>query len=823
MAQQNLADFLFTLSEELSNEEKLKENRQLAATIIKNLIVIHDGMQKEWLQMDEKKQNEIKLRILSSLASSVSQVRKAAGSSIAGICKIELPLGKWTDIILSLVNNSFNENMNFRLASLETLGYICEELSSKTINPKDVELILTALIRNLNEDSCDENIAKICLTALNHSIDLADKNFKNPIESNLIFETFFKICSKFVNNQKGSEIFTLIIQCFIEIGTKYYQFIEPYITKISELTTFIISSGNDEKLSILAFEFWCCIGDKEITLQGTPQYKGYVEKYTNALQLILANIKKFSTSDDDDEVNDWNLSKSSAFLLSLIVQMSKKELIDQLIEYVTKNLSSSDWKLKNESLLIFGCLLDSPYKDKIKDILHNSIGGLLKLLSDESSYIRKTVSWVICKVTELYPKLFDRAMLSSVVPTLRISLNDINYVAVNICYCFSNLIKTLGDRDTVKNSNAFSSYFEPLFKDLFTIAYKETSYNKDCNLSLTAFLTISNLIDYSSHDKQDKLEEIMIYVLQAFESTINSTNNFDALKNYDFQSYLANIIHSILNKFLKTFSQENALKIFIIFENSFKQRNGVYDEAILAISSLALNQKGKFDILMIRFLNYLKFSLNKFNEMTLNKVALLATGDISRALGNNFANYSSEIIPILIQILASADVVKNNKIIAINTLGDIAMNITDQFFPFLDPIMKILFSACHLGLEIADEGDEDNQEYLVNLRLNLVESFTSIAFAMKDCNRHKEFATYVPTIFEFLKTIMTEKYQPSNDLIKNAIGFIADMCTCYGKEIKVLVQQSYIFDNITKLKSQNTKKMNEFVNWVEEVFKIVIS
>ena len=234
---------------------------------------------------------------------------------------------------------------------------------------------------------------------------------------------------------------------------------------------------------------------------------------------------------------------------------------------------------------------------------------------------------------------------------------------------------------------------------------------------------------------------------------------------------------------------------------------------------------------MIRFLNYLKFSLNKFNEMTLNKVALLATGDISRALGNNFSNYSSEIIPILIQILAvsneliqSADVGKINKIIAINTLGDIAMNITDQFFPFLDPIMKILFSACHLGLEIADEvisyfiqGDEDNQEYLVNLRLNLVESFTSIAFAMKDCNRHKEFATYVPTIFEFFKTIMTEKYQPSNDLIKNAIGFIADMCTCYGKEIKVLVQQSYIFDNITKLKSQNTKKMNEFVNWVEEV------
>ena len=98
-----------------------------------------------------------------------------------GICKIELPLGKWSDIILSLVNNSFNENMNFRLASLETLGYICEELNTKTINPKDVELILTSFIRNLNEENCDINIAKICMNALLHSISLAEKNFKNPV------------------------------------------------------------------------------------------------------------------------------------------------------------------------------------------------------------------------------------------------------------------------------------------------------------------------------------------------------------------------------------------------------------------------------------------------------------------------------------------------------------------------------------------------------------------------------------------------------------------------------------------------------------------
>jgi hypothetical protein len=55
---------------------------------------------------------------------------------------------------------------------------------------------------------------------------------------------------------------------------------------------------------------------------------------------------------------------------------------------------------------------------------------------------------------------------------------------------------------------------------------------------------------------------------------------------------------------------------------------------------------------MDNFFNYLKFALKRFNEMSLNKVAIIATGDISRALGPNFAKYSSEIIPILVEILA---------------------------------------------------------------------------------------------------------------------------------------------------------------------------
>lgn len=81
------------------------------------------------------------------------------------------------------------------------------------------------------------------------------------------------------------------------------------------------------------------MGDLELKLVQSDQSKGYVERnMSQLLELILINIKKFTVSKEDDEINDWNVSKSSAYLLSLIVQFSKIELIDNLISYVTSNI-----------------------------------------------------------------------------------------------------------------------------------------------------------------------------------------------------------------------------------------------------------------------------------------------------------------------------------------------------------------------------------------------------------------------------------------------------------------------------------------------------
>ena len=54
-------------------------------------------------------------------------------SLIASIASIEIPRKEWNDLIVSLCSNSTNENIDIRNASLQTLGFICEEISSEDL------------------------------------------------------------------------------------------------------------------------------------------------------------------------------------------------------------------------------------------------------------------------------------------------------------------------------------------------------------------------------------------------------------------------------------------------------------------------------------------------------------------------------------------------------------------------------------------------------------------------------------------------------------------------------------------------------------------
>jgi importin subunit beta-1 len=182
LASSNYPEFLHCLAIELSDESKPTKNRQMAASYFKNSLLYNLAFQDIWKNLDNEKKTQIKQCVLGTLATSIKEVRTAAGVVVANLAKIETPLQKnWPELISTLCSVTSHENPNLRLSAIESLGFICEELTNKTIDSASVDLILTALITTIKQNSADNEIAKYILKALYHCIKLAEKNFSKKV------------------------------------------------------------------------------------------------------------------------------------------------------------------------------------------------------------------------------------------------------------------------------------------------------------------------------------------------------------------------------------------------------------------------------------------------------------------------------------------------------------------------------------------------------------------------------------------------------------------------------------------------------------------
>lgn len=87
-----------------------------------------------------------------------------------------------------------------------------------------------------------------------------------------------------------------------------------------------------ERLSLLAYEFWNTIGDIEIKLlQGKEKnaISNFIfDNHAELIKIILLNIGKINKEDDLEE---WNLSKASSYLLKIISQLTGVEVIDEMM------------------------------------------------------------------------------------------------------------------------------------------------------------------------------------------------------------------------------------------------------------------------------------------------------------------------------------------------------------------------------------------------------------------------------------------------------------------------------------------------------------
>ena len=101
----------------------------------------------------------------------------------------------------------------------------------------------------------------------------------------------------------------------------------------------------------------------------------------------------------------------------------------------------------------------------------------------------------------------------------------------------------------------------------------------------------------------------------------------------------------------------------------------------------------KFAPYINAFLPFLYPALKAHQETELCTVAVGIIGDITRALGDQSAQYAHSFMTVLLENLQSETLNRNVKIPILSCFGDIALAIGAAFEPFMDTAMNVLQQA----------------------------------------------------------------------------------------------------------------------------------
>ena len=838
LAESNLSLFLQQLGNILSDESKPSDIRQLAAILIKNSLLHVEPFQKIWKnELSGEEKNKIKLLVLSALASSKKEIRTSASVVISSICKIDSPIIKtWPDLLPSLTNNAFNENINMKLSAIEALGYVCEELTIKSIDPSNVDSIMNALIQNLTNEKNPVEVILQVLKALYYSIKIAEKNFSNKNERNIIMNAIFQIGGKYETNE---DVLEKIAMLFIEMLSisSYYDYIEDNFKQIIQFSFSITQKykESNEKLALLGLEIICSIGDEEIKRRNNDNInilkinnfyqiekpnKGYLSKISNDLQkLIVANVE---VADDDEDEGDWNISKACLNILNLLAQTSDSHIISKFYEEISNQIKKSEKNINERAKcwLLLGSSITSNNKAETYRIIMTFINAIfVDLKQNESPKLKRCSSYLIYKITKISPKIFEQSKLGKALELLSSELKTCKEPTIigNICQSLQNLIKFYGDFETNKSSCVLSPFFEKVFSNIFIDAQNDikeialgTSTTKT---SLNKLMTIGTLIDYSSHDKQSQIFEIIKHFLIQIE---NTQNNIDALVKcganketiFQIQEYYYTLLQKLFNKYKTKIDINFAGKIWQLTETLFKYRQTVFDEANIALAALARNMLEDIKPIFVLFYPYIEYSIKSYSNNPLSKSGLLALLHFITSTQDTI-NKTSDMVALLIEVCTSDEVARANKTIAISIIGHLALFTGENFKPYLEKVMQLLFSAAKMGINIPPDADEDIVEFVKALRYELIQTFTCIELSFNEKPNQQYLTPFIQDMVAFIKSCVQDTNIQTIDILKSILSLILDLFGIYGQEFKQICDETFISAFIKIVLEYNKKYKND--------------
>ncbi|KAM4068688.1 hypothetical protein ACB094_12G032000 [Castanea mollissima] len=839
--EQNLPSFLLSLSGELANDDKPVESRKLAGLILKNALDAKEQHRKfelvqSWVTLDSAVKAQIRTCLLQTLSSAVSDARSTASQVIAKIAGIELPQKQWPELIVSLLSNIHQQAANVRQATLETLGYLCEEVSPNVVDQDQVNKILTAVVQGMNASEGNNDVRLAATRALYNALGFAHANFSNDMERDYIMRV---VCEATLSPEV--KIRQAAFECLVSISSTYYEKLAHYIQDIFNITAKAVRE-DEEPVALQAIEFWSSICDEEIDI--LEDYGGdftgdsaipcfyFIKQALPALVPMLLETLLKQEEDQDQDEGAWNIAMAGGTCLGLVARTVGDDIVPLVMPFIEENITKPEWRQREAATYAFGSILEGPSPDKLTPIVNVALTFMLTALTkDPNNHVKDTTAWTLGRIFEfLHGSTIDSPIITQancqqIITVLLQSMKDVPNVAEKACGALYFLAQGFEEGGP---SSPLTPFFQEIVQALLTVTHREDA--SESRLRTAAYETLNEVVRCSTDETATMVLHLVPIIMTELHKTLEGQklSSDERERQSELQGLLCGCLQVIIQKLgssepTKYLFMQYADQIMELYLRVFACRSAtVHEEAMLAIGALAYATGPDFAKYMPEFYKYLEMGLQNFEEYQVCAVTVGVVGDICRALEDQILPYCDGIMTQLLKNLSSNQLHRSVKPPIFSCFGDIALAIGENFEKYLMYAMPMLQSAAELSAHTSG-ADDDLVDYTNSLRNGILEAYSGIFQGFKNSPKTQLLIPFALHILQFLDSIYMEK-DMDDVVMKTAVGVLGDLADTLGSNAGTLIQQSLSSkDFLDECLSSDDHLIKESAEWAKLAISRAIS
>ena len=790
-----------------------------------------------WNTFSQEQISLIKNSFLSNLASEKSQIKKTCSLTIAAMAKVEIPKG-W-DIIDVICKASVHENINYKITSLKTLQNILDFIGNDILKPYDKQSILGALTSNMSTNESVEVINE-AIIGFSKIIPFVEDNFKNEKERVFMINLLLQLLNpSFVSKVSLSEnIQKNILICLTDI-IKYYAFhITNNFSDIANMSFYYFNCKNI-LLSTLAIELWATVCDEEIKMDKKFITDNYQDNLNDSIIRVIQS-RKYNSFEEEDE---WTPTKAAVILLSDLVNNGNLKITNRMLGYISECLNNDllnkfDKKEKNlikdeiikaliikeNVYLIYRGILSS--NDIEDNIIENSLVKIINELKNESNIpIAYTISLclaVICKnhfnIINKSQKIFDN-FIEEMIKILEFHFNNKKII--------DGLLLSI--KHTIKNADIyyFNKHLVNILVILIRIAYDKKSYNKDLNITEMSMFLIGKIIENCENTKENRniIQSFFADLYTRFLNSLNPNNFSEKEEQICYQNCLLGLIVSCGGEYQKIkMDLTQFTSVYNFIEQCLQQRGCLFEEALLALGSMAYFGWELFSHINNNVMKYILFSLKERQDYQLCYQGLLAADDVIRCVGKESIAIIPNIVNEMKNIINDPNIPRGLRIKCFGLYNDIFMTEDISNQAYVDDVLPLLINGMRTSVEPpASNMDEDELEYLNELREKIVELVTGVFLFLNCHNKTNYFSQYIDGFIKYLSKIVEPEFNCKLDLIFDICGLLGDLYKYFPGSVELYLSPNSMKIIVEKLEQSPNPEHKELLNYTKEIMKELIS